>query len=70
MDHITQWKALAAATLSRQHGIDATKIPEGLWNQLYVSGYTPREAANHARVHYDDALPSVAHRVQRAAVTQ
>jgi hypothetical protein len=57
MDDITRWKALAAAALSRQHSIDPTKVPERLWNELYVSGCTPREAAERARAHFNNARP-------------
>jgi len=45
------WRALAAAELKRLHGIDAERVPERIWQQLYVQNSSPREAADRAQVH-------------------
>jgi hypothetical protein len=52
------WRALAAAELKRLHGIDAERIPERVWKQLYVSNASVQEAADSVKTHYWNSRPS------------
>jgi hypothetical protein len=57
MDYGT-WRALAAAELKRRYDIDADRVPERVWKQLYVSNASVQEAADRAEIHYVNARPS------------
>ena len=57
MDYST-WRAQAAAELKRLHGIDAVRIPERVWKQLYVQNSSPPEAAHRAQIHYTETRPA------------
>jgi hypothetical protein len=52
----SEWRARCAALLERQ-GISAGAIPEKLWRVLYVNRRaTPEQAAEEARVHYENFI--------------
>jgi hypothetical protein len=61
MSDFASWKSRGRRpALARQHGIEASRIPELEWRQWFVAGLSPIEAADQASVHYLNRLPTPA----------
>ena len=50
-----EWRAAAAALLADDYGIDPAQIAETVWNRLYVTNHSPRDAAQVAAAIYGSA---------------
>jgi hypothetical protein len=56
-DLTRRWYADVDRELAEQHGLTAARIPKGVLVKLFTRGLEPAEAADQAKIEYDNARP-------------